>query len=133
MLKGRLWRWGLLAAIVLTGLLLRAHNVSRIFLWLDETDMFNEYVYSDQHKSLVDFALYTRDATTVTWGWPGIVWIVSRTFGPTIGIARMPTVLVSAAGILLLFVLVYRLLPRNFAGDRYWPAIFAALFAAVSI
>ena len=133
MLKGRLWRWGLLAAIVLSGLLLRAHNVSRIFLWLDEMDMFNEYVYSDHHKSLVDFALYTRDATTVTWGWPGIIWIVSRVFGPTIEIARMPTVLVSAAGVLVLFFLVYRLLPRDFSGDRFWPAIFAALFAAVSI
>jgi hypothetical protein len=133
MVKGRPWRWGLLAAIVLTGLLLRIHDVSRIFIWLDETDMFNEYVYGEHHKSLIDFALYTRDATTVTWGWPGLVWIVSRVFGPTIGIARMPTVLVSAAGVLLLFLLVYRLLPRDFPGDRFWPALFAALFAAVSI
>ncbi len=133
MRKSPLWRWGMLAAIFLGGLLLRAHNVSRIFLWLDETDMFNEYVYGGHHKSLVDFALATRDATTVTWGWPGIIWIVSRTFGPTIGMARMPTVLVSAAGILVLFFLIYELLPRNFPGNRFWPAIFAALFAAVSI
>lgn len=131
--KGRFWRWGMLAAIVLSGLLLRAHHLSRIFLWLDETDMFNEYVYSDHHKSLVDFALSTRDATTVTWGWPGVIWIVSRFFGPTIQTARIPTVLVSAAGILVLFFLVYRLLPRNFRGDPFWPAIFAALFACVSI
>jgi hypothetical protein len=133
MAKRGLWGWGLLAAIVLGGFLLRVHDVSRIFLWLDETDMFNEYVYGSHHKSLIDFALYTRDSTTVTWGWPGLIWIVSRVFGATIGIARMPSVLVSSAGVLLLFLLVYTLLPRNFQGNRFWPALFAALFAAVSI
>jgi len=133
MFKNGFWRWVLLGSVVLLGLLLRAHDVSRIFLWLDETDMFNEYVYGNHHKSLVDFALFTRDATTVTWGWPGIIWIVSRVFGATIGIARMPTVLLSAAGVLLLFLLVYNLLPRDFPGDRYWPALFAALFASISI
>jgi hypothetical protein len=132
MQKG-IWRWGLLAVIVLVALLLRVHDVSRIFLWLDETDMFNEYVYSGHHKSLVDFALYTRDTTTVTWGWPGLLWIVSRVFGPTIGTARMPGVLLSVAGVLALFFLLDRLLPRNFQGDRFWPSIFAAGFAAVSI
>jgi hypothetical protein len=132
MFKSR-WRWVLLAAIVLGGLLLRTHDVARIFIWQDETDMFNEYVYGDHHKSLIDFALYTRSATTVTWGWPGIVWIVSRTFGPTIGIARMPSVLVSAAGVMLCFFLVYNLLPSDFRGDRFWPAVFTALLAAVAI
>jgi hypothetical protein len=127
------WRWGLLAAVVLCGLLLRAHHLSRIFLWLDEMDMFNEYVYGRHAKSLVDFALYTRDATTVTWGWPGLIWIVSHLFGATIAVARIPTVLVSAAGILLFFVLVYRLLPRDFPGDRFWPALFAAALGCVSI
>jgi len=133
MFKSGRWRWGLLAVVFIGGLLLRAYDVSRIFLWLDETDMFNEYVYSDHPKSVVDFALFTRDNTTVTWGWPGLIWVVSRSFGATIGTARMPTVLVSAAGVLLLFFLVYNLLPRNFPGDRFWPALFAALFAAVSI
>jgi hypothetical protein len=129
--NGRL-RWIVPAVIVLGALLLRAHDVSRILLWLDETDMFNEYVYGDHPKSLVDFALSTRNATTVTWGWPAIIWIVSRSFGPVIGIARMATVLVSTAGVLLIFLLVYRLL-RDTSENRFLPAVFAALFAAVSI
>jgi len=133
MLKKGLWRWGWLAAVVLGGLLLRLYDVSRIFLWLDETDMFNEYVYGSHPMSLVHFALYTRDATTVTWGWPGLIWIVSRAFGPTIGIARMPTVLASAAGVLVLFLLLYKLLQRDFPGDGFWPALFAAFLMAISI
>jgi hypothetical protein len=128
-----LWRWGLLAAVVVCGFLLRAYHISRIFLWLDEMDMFNEYVYGQHPKSLVDFALYTRDATTVTWGWPGLIWIVSHVFGATIGVARMPTMLVSSAGVLLLFVLIYQILPRDFRGNRFWPALFAAAFTAISI
>ena len=133
MLRNGFWRWALLGCVALMGLLLRVYDVSRIFLWLDETDMFNEYVYGAHAKSLVDFALFTRDNTTVTWGWPGLIWIVSHVFGATIGTARMPTVLFSAAGVLLLFFLVYRLLPQDFPGDRYWPALFTALFASISI
>src|SRR5215831_7164190 len=111
MVKIRLWQWMMLLGVFVAAFLLRAHNVSRVFLWLDETDMFNEYVYGAHPKSLVEFAMYTRDATTVTWGWPGIIWIVSRLFGPTIGVARMATVVVSAIGVPMLFFLVYRLLP----------------------
>ena len=133
MLKEIWWRWALLAVVVLGGLWLRIHDLSRVFLWLDETDMFNEYVYGGHHKSLVDFALYSRRATTITWGWPGIVWVVSRTFGSTIAAARMPTVFMSAAGVLALFGLVFYLLPRDLPGNRFWPAIFAASLAAVSI
>jgi len=128
---GRL-RWLVPVAIALVALLLRAHQVSQVFLWLDETDMFNEYVYGEHPKSLVDFALSTRNATTVTWGWPAIIWIVSRLFGPVIETARMPTVFVSAAGVLLLFFLVYRILADS-REDRFLPAVFAALLAAVSI
>src|SRR5579863_6908608 len=130
MLKNERLRWICLALIVLGALLLRAHDVSRILLWLDETDMFNEDVYGDHPKSLVDFALSTRNATTVTWGWPGIIWIVSRSFGPVIGIARMPTVLVSTLGVLLVFFLVRRILPDTPSEDHWWPATFAALLAA---
>ncbi len=127
------WRWGLLSALVLVALLLRTHDLSRVFLWLDETDMFNEHVYSPKHLSLVDFALYTRRSSTITWGWPSIIWIACRLFGATIETARFPTVLLSAAGVLALFCLVYRLIPRDAPGRRYWPALFAALFAAVSV
>jgi hypothetical protein len=127
------WYWIFLAVVVLAGLLLRAHDVSRIFLWLDETDMFNEYLYGAHPKSLVDFALTTRNATTVTWGWPAVIWIVSRVFGPTIGAARMATVLASTLGILLMFLLVQRLLERGFRGSPFLPAIFAAILMTMAM
>ena len=133
MLKTGPWRWVALAVIVLGALLLRTHDLSRIFLWLDETDMFNEYVYGDHPKSLVDFALTTRNTTTVTWGWPAVIWIVTKLFGPTVGVARMPTVIASTLGVLLIFVLVYHLLPRDYNGNRVFPALFAAGLAAISM
>jgi hypothetical protein len=126
------WQWAALLAVFAAAFLLRVHDVSRIFLWLDEGDMFNEWVYSDHPKSLVDFALTTRDATTVTWGWPAVIWIVSRTFGSTIGTARIPTLVANTAGVALLFALVYQLL-AGFVGDRFWPALFAAIFAGISV
>ena len=129
--KLKLWQWAVFAAVVAAALVLRAHAVSRIFLWLDETDLFNEWVYGAHHKSLVDFALTTRNLTTLTWGWPAIVWISARSLGGTVGAARFPTLLVNAAAVPLLFALVYRLL----AGfrSRFWPALFAAVFLVISV
>jgi hypothetical protein len=127
----KVWQWAVFAAVVAAALVLRAHAVSRIFLWLDETDVFNEWVYGAHHKSLVDFAFTTRNLTTLTWGWPAIVWISARSLGGTVGAARFPTLLVNTAAVPLLFALVYRLL----AGfrSRFWPALFAAVFLAISV
>jgi len=102
------------------------------FLWLDETDLFNESIYGNHHRSLLDFAFGTRNGTTQSWGWSAIFWIVTRAFGPSIAVARMPTVLVNTAGVALLFALVYRLLPES-SVNRFWPALFAAIFAAISV
>jgi hypothetical protein len=123
----------MLAAIVLGALLLRAHDVSRIFLWADETDFFNEGVYHKPPLPLIDFAWSTKAATTNTWGWPAIIWIFCRLFGATIGVARFPSVLVGATAVLAMFYLVYRLLPDNFAGRRFVPAIVAAALAAMAV
>jgi hypothetical protein len=133
MLKNERLRWIFPALIVLGALLLRAHDVSRIFLWLDETDMFNEYLYGNHPKTLVDFAMGTRNATTVTWGWPSLIWMACRLFGPVIGTARMLTVLVSTLGVLMIFFLVRRLLPDTPSESHIWPAIFTALLSAVCI
>ncbi|HKD70048.1 MAG TPA: hypothetical protein VKB84_24645 [Candidatus Binataceae bacterium] len=122
------WQWVFFAAVFAAAFLLRVHDLSRIFLWLDETDLFNESIYGNHHRSLLDFAFGTRNGTTQSWGWSAIFWIVTRAFGPSIAVARMPTVLVNTAGVALLFALVYRLLPES-SVNRFWPALFAAIFA----
>jgi hypothetical protein len=127
------WQWMLLGAVAFAALLLRAHHLSQISLWLDETDFFNEKVWGAHPQSLFDFAKSTKDATTNTWGWPAVIWISCRIFGPTVGIARMPSVVVGTAAVLLVFLLVYRLIPTNFAGSRFVPAIFAAAIAAMTM
>ena len=124
------WQWVVFAAVVAAAFLLRVHDLSRIFLWLDETDLFNESIYGNHHRSLLDFAFGTRNGTTQSWGWSAIFWIVTRAFGPSIAVARMPAVLVNTAGVALLFALVYRLLPES-SVNRFWPALFAAIFAAI--
>lgn len=130
--KTAVWQWAVLAGIVLAALLLRAHDVSRIFLWADETDFFNEAIYRNPPTPLIDFAWSTKAATTNTWGWPAIIWIFCRLFGATIGVARWPSVLVGSAAVLAMFFLVYRLLPEEFAGSRFVPAAFAAALTAMA-
>src|SRR5262252_8920070 len=125
--------WVLLAAIIVFALALRVHNVSRVLMWLDETDVFNENIYGAHSKTLVDYATTTKNATSFNWGWPALVWIFCKMFGATIGTARMASVLINTAGVLLAFGLVYRLFAEDWAGNRFWPAVFAALIGAVSI
>ena len=64
------WQWVFFAAVVAAAFLLRVHDLSRIFLWLDETDLFNESIYGNHHRSLRDFAFGTRNGTTQSWGPP---------------------------------------------------------------
>lgn len=127
------WRWALLAAIVLGALVLRAHDLSQIFLWLDDTDFFNENLYLQPPTPLFEFAKTTRDATTNTWGWPAIIWVTCRIFGGTITVARAPSVFVGTATVALMFLLVYRVIPTSFAGNRFVPAIFAATLTAIAM
>jgi hypothetical protein len=77
--------------------------------------------------------MQTRDATTNTWGWPAIVWIACRSFGATLQVARTPGVLAGTGMVLAVFFLVYKLLPKDFQGKRFIPAIGAAIFAAVAM
>src|SRR5579863_1322534 len=127
------WQWATIALIIVVSFLLRAYDLSRIFIWLDETDFFNEYLYHNPTKPLIDFAVTTKNATTNTWGWPAIIWVACRMFGATIGVARGPSVVVGTAAVLFLFVLVYQMLPSALAGRRFVPAIFAAGLAAVAM
>lgn len=127
------WRWGLLIFVTVGAFFLRAHDVSRIFLWLDETDFFNERLFGDHPKALLDYALTTKDGTTNTMGWPAILWTACRLFGPTLGVARAPSVLVGTAAVVFIFFLVYRLIPVAAAGSRFVPALLAATFAAVAM
>ena len=133
MLETVRWRWVLLIAVVVGAFLLRAHDVSRIFLWLDETDFFNERLFGAHPKALLDYALTTKNGTTNTMGWPAILWMSCRLFGPTLGVARAPSVLVGTAAVVLIFLLVYRLIPAAFAGSRFVPAILAAALAAIAM
>ncbi len=113
--------------------LLRAHHLSRIFLWLDETDFFNEYLYGSHPKSLVDFALTTRRLTTNTWGWPAIIWISCRVFGATIEAARACSVLAGTAAVVLVSILAYRLILNVSASSRFAGAIIAATLTAIAM
>jgi hypothetical protein len=127
------WQWILLAAIVVAASVLRFHHLSNIFLWVDETDFFNERVFLNPPQPLLAFMSQTRDATTNTWGWPAILWIACRFFGGTLQVARTPGALAGTAMVLAIFFLVHRLLPKDFTGSRFIPAIGAATLAAIAM
>jgi hypothetical protein len=137
MLKKTRWQWLAVAAVVLSALLLRAHHLSQVFAWLDETDFFNEGIYGDPYggppMSLVHFSIWTRSYSTNTWGWPAVVWMTCRLFGCTLAVARAPSVLVGTSAILLVFLLVYRLIPTTLAANRFFPAFFAATLCTVAM
>jgi hypothetical protein len=133
------WRWALLSLVAAGGIALRVHDVSRIFLWSDENWAFNERVYGNPPLPVFDFAFWVqRESGNFKWGWPAVIWETCRIFGGTIGIARAPSVMAGGAAVLLIFFLVYRLLADwqladRFAGERFYPAIFAAILAATAI
>jgi len=127
------WQWALLAALVAGAVCLRAHDLGRVFFWWDESDFFNESIYGNHPASLIHFALAAKNSTTNTWGWPAIVWVFCRALGPTLTVARIPSVLAGAAAVLLVFFLVYRLLADGFCGNRFFPALFAAALTAISM
>ncbi|HEY6346035.1 MAG TPA: hypothetical protein VIY49_31490 [Bryobacteraceae bacterium] len=133
MRKMMLWQWALLVLVIVGAFLLRWHDFSRIFLWLDDTDFFNENLYGSHPKSLLDYALTTRDATTNTWGWPAILWMACRLFGATLQVARGCSLAAGTAAVAAVFVLVYRLLPEEGSGSRFAPAIAAATLTAISM
>src|SRR5580698_6723532 len=85
-------RWVVLSILVLAALVLRLHHVSHIYMWEDETDIFNAHVFYHPPQPLLDFASSTQKYTTYNWGWPAIIWFACRAFGPVIGVARMPSV-----------------------------------------
>ena len=130
--RGR-WQWAVLAVVVLAAAALRFHDLSRIFLWIDETDFFNSRIFLNPPKPLLEYMRETRDATTNTWGWPAILWIACRFFGGTLQVARTPGALAGTFMVLAMFFLVYKLLPEDFPGHRFVPAICAAVFAAVAM
>lgn len=127
------WQWILLAVVVLGAAIVRFHNLSNIFLWNDETDFFSDRVFLNPNQHLLGYLVHTRDATTNTWGWPAILWVVCRIFGATLQVARTPGALAGTGMVLAMFFLVHRLLPENFPGNRFVPAIGAAVFAAVAM
>jgi hypothetical protein len=129
----KVWWWLSLAAVILGAFLLRVHDVSRIFLWLDETDFFNEQLYGDAPKSMLSFALATRNATTNTWGWPAVIWLSCHLFGATVTAARAPSVIAGTGSVFLVFMIVYRLNPGKSAALRFPPAIAAAVLAAIAM
>jgi hypothetical protein len=129
-----MWRWALLSLVVAGGIALRFHDVSRVFLWSDENWAFNERVYGNPPLPVFDFAFWVqRESGNFKWGWPAIVWETCRLFGGTLGIARAPSVIAGGAAVLLIFLLLYRLLTERFAGERFYPAIFAAVLAAIAV
>lgn len=103
----------MLATLLLLALGLRTYHLSGIFLWLDETDFFNEHIYRTPPQPLLQFAFSTKEATTNTWGWPAVIWTACRVFGGTIAVARAPSVLAGVGAVLLVFLLTYRVLPRT--------------------
>jgi hypothetical protein len=126
-------RWVILSIVLLAALALRLHHVSHIFLWEDETDIFNARLFSNPPQPLLDFAWSTQKFTTYNWGWPAIIWLACHTFGASIGVARIPSVLAGTLGVLLVSLLTWRVLPEDFGGRRFLPAIFAAILAAIAV
>src|SRR5215831_12722081 len=104
------WRWLWLAAIVAFAAALRSHHLSDVFLWIDETDFFNDKIFGNPPQPFLQYAIGTRDATTNTWGWPAILWVTCRLFGTTLKIARTPGMIAGSAMVLVMFFLIYRML-----------------------
>ena len=127
------WQWILLGIVVVGAFAARLHDLSRIFLWMDEMDFFNARIYGNPPQPLLDYALSTRDATTDTWGWPMVVWLACRAFGANPVVSRLPAVLAGTAAVLMVFLLVYSLIPNLPARSRFTPAIFAAVLTAISM
>ena len=128
-----IWQWLLLGVVVVGALALRLHDLSRIFLWMDEVDLFNVKLYGNPPQPLLDYALSSRDATTGTWGWPMTIWLACRAFGATLVVSRLPAVFVGTAAVGMIFLLVYHLIPQLPPSSRFIPAICAAVLAAISI
>ncbi|MBV8844909.1 MAG: hypothetical protein JO307_19050 [Bryobacterales bacterium] len=127
------WGW-LLLLVVLTGAyIVRSHNVSAVFLWADETDFFNAKLFRNPPQPLIPYVVGTRDATTNTWGWPAILWIAARIFGGTVQVARTPGVIAGTLLVAAMFFLIYNLLPDDFPGNRFVPALGASLLAAIAM
>jgi hypothetical protein len=133
MRKITLWQWALLVLVIAGAFLLRWHDFSRIFLWLDETDFFNENLYGSHPMSLVDYAWTERNMTTNTWGWPAILWMACRLFGATLPVVRGCALAAGTGAVAAVFVLVYRLLPEKAFGSRFAAAIAAATLTAISM
>lgn len=131
MLASRRSRWGLLGLLIAGAFLLRVHDLSRIFLWLDETDFFNPHVWGPHPQSLLDFAVGTKDSTTNTMGWPAIIWMNCRLFGATLTVARAGAPIAGTAAVILVFLLVYRLLSGS--QIRFATAILAGALTAIAI
>jgi hypothetical protein len=127
------WQWALLVLVIAGAFLLRWHDFSRIFLWIDDTDFFNENLYGSHPRSLLDYALTTRNATTNTWGWPAILWMACHLFGATLEVARGCSLAAGTGAVAAVFLLVYRLVPEEARGSRFAPAIAAAALTAISI
>jgi len=127
------WRWLWLAAIVACAAALRSHHLSDVFLWIDETDFFNDKIFGNPPQPFLQYAIGTRDATTNTWGWPAILWVTCRLFGTTLKIARTPGMIAGSATVLAMFFLIYRMLPPSFRGNRSVPALAGSVLAAIAM
>src|SRR6516225_5613165 len=95
--KVSLWRWLLLAAVVAGAAALRSHHLADVFLWIDETDFFSDKIFGNPPQPFLQYAIGTRDATTNTWGWPAILWLVCHLFGATLKIVRTPAAIAGTA------------------------------------
>lgn len=135
-------QWAMLAAVVIAGFLLRAHDFSRIFLWTDETGFsygpgyFNELIYGPHRAGLVDFAWvrnFKHPQSTNTWGWPAVVWIFCRVFGATLAVARLPSVLIESASVAAIIALAMSGGEGLTARARFAAAMAAGIAAAVSM
>lgn len=127
------WTWIAAGALALFALLLRAHDLHRIFFWLDEADFFNEHVYGASPQPLLQFARATEAGTTNTWGWPVLIWLCCRAFGATLTVARLPSLIAGAAAAPLVFLVALRVLPASAGSRRYLGAGAAGLLAACSV
>ena len=127
------WRWFLLAAVVVGAAALRSGHLADVFLWVDETDFFNDKIFGNSPQPLLQYAIETRDATTNTWGWPAILWVTCRIFGTTLKIARTPGMIAGTAMVLAMFFLIYRILGPSFPGNRYVPALAGSVLAAIAM
>lgn len=126
-------RLTLLVIVLLIGVGLRLILLGDIFLWNDETDNFDEQIFSHMSTSLRRYAAAEAQELTLGPAWPIIIALTCRIFGGVVIVGRIPSVFFGTAAIIAVFLLVLCFTQSNDDKKFFLPAIIAGGLTAISM